>query len=242
MKSKLMIVLVVLLSSTLFNTALLAQGQCQKMGDPNGMGCSKPEKGCCGITNLTPDQQKQIDALHLNLVKETIIIKNQINEKKAHLITVSTGDNIDMVAVSKTVDELFMLKAELEKKHIAFMQDVRKLLTPEQKIMFDAFQSKKGGKDCDDEGKGGMKCGQNGTSGQNCGGMNGGQKCGQMGQGGQGAGCGMKMGEGQGGCKSDGAQMGGGCKDKAGAGQGAQTQGGCKDKAAAGQGGCKDKK
>ena len=97
-------------------------------------------KGGCGmgfLKDLTPEQKKQIYVLKQKLIKETLPIKNQIEEKQAHLKTISTGDNVDMVAVNKTIDEIAVLKADIQKKKMQFRQDVRKLLTEDQKLMFD---------------------------------------------------------------------------------------------------------
>ena len=69
-----------------------------------------------------------------------------------------------MTAVNKTVDELFALKADLVKKHEAFKQDVRKLLTADQKVVFDLNQANhkgkgpKGHKGMSGKGHKGMKC------------------------------------------------------------------------------------
>ncbi len=213
MKLKLMMVLLIVMSGTFFNTTLFAQGpgsaQCQgNMGKGNGMKEGQ-KAGCCGISDLTAEQQKQIDALKLNLMKESMAIKNQIEEKKAHLITVSSGDNVDMTAVNKTIDELFALKADLVKKHQAFKQDVRKLLTADQKVVFDLNQAKKqgkGSKDCKGMGgKGhhGMKC----QSNSGCQMGNGGSGC-QMGNGGSGC----QMGNGGSGCQK--GSGGSGCPQK----------------------------
>lgn len=146
--------------------------------------------GCCGIKDLTPDQEKQMKSLKQKMMKEMLPLKNQIAEKKAHLNTISTGDNVDMTAVNKTNDELFALKAEIVKKQNQFKQDVRKLLNDEQKLMFDMHQVK-GGK--------GMGCGQDSDNGPACG--HGSDKgCGSV-QNNGGAGCGMGQGHGKGGCK-----------------------------------------
>ncbi len=164
------------------------QQQGQQQVTPNN---TKP--GCCGIKDLTPDQEKQMKSLKQKMVKEVLPLKNQVAEKKAHLNTISTGDNVDMTAVNKTIDELYALKAEIAKKQNQFKQDVRKLLNDEQKVMFDMHQGKgnKWGK-----GKG---CGHNSGNGPSCG-QGAGKGCG-TGQNNGGAGCGMGQGQGKGGCK-----------------------------------------
>ena len=210
-------------------TATYAQCQGQKqMGQQQGQQQITPEKhgkGCCGIKDLTPEQEKQMEALHQKLMKEVLPLKNQIAEKKAHLKTVSTGDNVDLVTVNKTIDELYALKSEIEKKKQAFKQDVRKLLNDEQKLMFDLHNAKGDGMGCKGKAQG-KGCGQGGSMGQ---GMPG---CG-MGPGMGAAGCNMGQAKTGTGCSGMGQEMGagkGGCKEKAAEGTGAQTPGCCKQK------------
>ena len=210
------IVMLVILIASLSTTQTMAQGQgkCEQHGK-DGMqgGMCKGDKNMAFIKDLTADQQKQIDALKLNLIKDRITIKNLIAEKQAHLKTISTGDNVDMAAVNKTIDELFTLKADMAKKHEAFKQDVRKLLTADQKVMFD------------------IHTGMGNERGKEMKGMEQGYNKQGMEQGG----CKMhEQGMGNGGCKMDGNGQGmsngeQGCKHMG------QDNGGCKGKA---DGGC----
>jgi Spy/CpxP family protein refolding chaperone len=187
------IVALVLMVASLGSTQSMAQGRgkCDHHGQygMQGNGVCKGDKNMAFINDLTPEQEKQIDALKINLTKESISTKNLIAEKQAHLKTVSTGENVDMVAVNKTIDEIFVLKAEMTKKHEAFRQDVRKLLTADQKVMFDIHSGK----------------GQGAGMGHGC--KNAGNSsCQRMGNGGQ-QGC-MHMGHGAGDCTG---KCGAGC-------------------------------
>ena len=178
-KINFIIMFAIVLASVLTNNAFAQKSHCEKGGMHDRC---KEGKAMGFLTDLTADQQKQIDALKLNLIKETINLKNQIEEKKAHITTISNGDNVDLAAVNKTFDELFALKAEIAKKHLAFQQEVRKLLTPEQKIKFDIHISKAVGhgkgsgdgdeKKCHKSGNGSKKgCqgqGQMDGTGKNC--------------------------------------------------------------------------
>ncbi|HNW68963.1 MAG TPA: periplasmic heavy metal sensor [Bacteroidales bacterium] len=214
-------------------TATYAQCQGQKqMGqqqEQQQVTTGMSGQGCCGIKDLTPEQEKQMKALHQKMMKEVLPIKNQIAEKKAHLKTISTGDNVDLVAVNKTIDELYALKAEIEKKKQALQQDVRKLLNDEQKLMFDMHHAKGDGMGCKQD-KGMGYHGK--TQGKGCGMGQGMQGCG-MGQGMGAAGCNMGQAKTGTGCSGMGQEMGagkGGCKEKAAEGTGAQTPGCCKQK------------
>lgn len=184
-----------------------SQQQQQQQVNPNdGPKCGK---GC--VKGLTDDQKKQIAVLKQKMMKEVLPLKNQIAEKKAHLNTVSSGDNADISAINKTIDELFLLKAEVAKKQQIFKQDVRKLLNDEQKIEFDMHQGK------------GMKCGKGNDCGAGMGCKNKGNVSG-CGQGGGKEGCGMGQGDGKTGCNK-GADKPPCCKNKEGAEDGSQNPG-----------------
>jgi Spy/CpxP family protein refolding chaperone len=191
--------------------------------------CQQGGKGC-KIPDLTADQQKQIDALKATMMKDRLQLTAQIQEKKAHLKTLTITDQPDMAAINKTVDELYALKAELAKKKEAHIQDVRKILTPEQRLQFDMMHAKM---DCDGKGKcgdGAQGCGP--QSGQGC--QNQGAGCQNQGQGcqKQGQGCQNQQGGGQG-CQKQGQ----GCQNQQGGGQGCQKQGqGCQNQQGGGQG------
>jgi Spy/CpxP family protein refolding chaperone len=206
-KINFIIMLAFLLASFTSNYAI-AQGQCQQHGKEGtqGEGMCKGDKDMAFITDLTADQQKQISALKLNFIKERITIQNLIEEKQAHLKTISTGDNVDMVAVNKTIDELFALKADLQKKHMTFQQDVRKLLTADQKVIFDLHAGKCKGEGmeqgCQMHGKEKSDCKSGGNSScqgkgncdmKHCNKTESGNGC-CKGQTGQGQGCGKMQG------------------------------------------------
>ncbi|MBI5542047.1 MAG: Spy/CpxP family protein refolding chaperone, partial [Bacteroidia bacterium] len=108
------------------------------------------DKGECvkGITDLTDVQKQKIDGLCLAHKKEMTGIKNQINEKRAHLKTLQAADKADMTAINKTIDEISALNAEQMKKGAANKQSIRDLLTEKQKIIFDANGGKHGGAGC----------------------------------------------------------------------------------------------
>ncbi len=95
-----------------------------------------------GFLNLTDEQKSQIKKLKTANMKEMLPLKNQIAEKKAHLRTLTTADNVDMIAVNKTIDEIVSIKATMMKKHAAHKQEMRKLLNDEQRIHFDMKMSK----------------------------------------------------------------------------------------------------
>lgn len=175
-KRKISIISAVLLCSLLLSVFVINNSYGQSTDKKEDGKICKKQQGCDKrgpfnfIPNLTEDQKTKIKELHLNLQKEVVQIKNQINEKEAHLKTVSMLEKVDMTEVNKTIDEVFALKASLAKKKAAFHQDVRNLLTTEQKVVFDAKADCKkqkghnmrkgdGSKKCSGDGnKKGMDC------------------------------------------------------------------------------------
>ncbi|NNF20899.1 MAG: periplasmic heavy metal sensor [Saprospiraceae bacterium] len=90
------------------------------------------------IPDLTGEQQENIKDLHLNMMKESLQIRNQLGENRAKMKTLRTADNPDMNAINKLIDESSVLQADLKKKMAANHQEVRKLLTEEQRVIFDS--------------------------------------------------------------------------------------------------------
>ncbi len=95
-----------------------------------------------GIPGLTDDQKTQIEKLRTAHQKDMLALKNQVAENRAHYRTLMTADKPDMNAINKNIDEYTGLRAAMMKKQAAHQQDIRKLLTDEQRL---AFDSRKGG-------------------------------------------------------------------------------------------------
>lgn len=94
------------------------------------------------LPDLTEAQKDQMKAIHIKGMKATQTLKNQLMEKRAHLNTLSSADKADMKAINKQIDEIFIIQASIHKVRAASKQEVRSLLTDDQRVMFDA---RKGG-------------------------------------------------------------------------------------------------
>jgi len=90
------------------------------------------------IPDLTEDQQSKMKDIHLNMMKESLSIRNKLGENRAKLKTLQTAENPDMKAIDKLIDESSSLHADLQKKAAANHQQVRSLLTEEQRVIFDS--------------------------------------------------------------------------------------------------------
>ncbi len=89
------------------------------------------------IPDLTTEQAEQIKKLNIENDKTNQPIENSINELEAKLRTVTTGDNASMDQALKLIDEITPLRAKIMKNNIKTHLEIRKLLTDEQKVVFD---------------------------------------------------------------------------------------------------------
>lgn len=91
------------------------------------------------IPNLTESQILQIKELHTSHAKEMMSMHNQIGELHAKLRTLTTEDNVDMDKVNSLIDEIGALQTKIMKENEANRQKIRKLLTEEQRVIFDTM-------------------------------------------------------------------------------------------------------
>ncbi len=96
---------------------------------------------CRNLPGITDEQLEQINAIRLNTMKQNQQVQNQLGEKRAQLRTLSTAGQPDNSAINRTIDEMAALRAELAKNRMASQQEIRKVLTDEQRIIFDSRAS-----------------------------------------------------------------------------------------------------
>jgi len=123
---------VILLASGVVSWVSAQPGRGQFRGEGRPMNDTRLDR-----MKLTDDQQKQMTGLRAQFQEETGKINNLINEKQAHLKTLTDTENRDMKDLDKTVTELTTLKGDLIKKGIAHRDAVKKILTPEQMKIWD---------------------------------------------------------------------------------------------------------
>ena len=125
LKSKILLVFILAL---MMGTLLSAQ--------PSG-------KNSNGIPGLSEDQKAQIHKLRISHLKDIQPINNQIGENRAHFKSLMNSESPDMTAINKNIDEFGSLRSQLLKKQAAHIQDIRKLLTEEQRLIFDQRRAEK---------------------------------------------------------------------------------------------------
>jgi Spy/CpxP family protein refolding chaperone len=93
--------------------------------------------------DLTDKQKEQVQEIHLNGQQAMLPIRNQLREEMARLRTLTTSENYDQDAVQKTIQTIADLRADMMLEQVSHHQEVRSVLTEEQRIKFDTFQHKK---------------------------------------------------------------------------------------------------
>jgi Spy/CpxP family protein refolding chaperone len=96
------------------------------------------QKQHCMIPDLTEDQQNKMDALRVNHLKEMKDFRNQMNELRARKHTLQTSDNVDLKEINAVIDKMTAVHNQMMKQSAKHRQEIRSLLTDEQKVYFDS--------------------------------------------------------------------------------------------------------
>jgi len=114
-------------------------GHCPGMGGGPGFG---PGDGP-GILaraealDLKPEQVKELKALRLNMAKETLRLRSELELKQLELRELLFADEPDIGRIEAKIDEMAPLRTELHKKRIEHRLATREVLTPEQRAKLD---------------------------------------------------------------------------------------------------------
>jgi len=144
----------------------------QKNANGRGNGNCNGQGRMMTFLNLTQSQQDQMDILRTKHLQETQQVRNQLNEKRAHLQTLRTAKNVDMKAVNANLKEISGLKLKIAEMREVHIQDVRKILNDDQRAKFDAHKPMARGSRGYGNGYGngnGNGSGMNGKGGRPCG-------------------------------------------------------------------------
>lgn len=87
--------------------------------------------------DLSEDQQNQIDDLRLQLQKELLPLKSEIEKLRNEMKLEMTAEKFNESKVKKLNDEISNLQKEIKLKHLLNKRAVRDLLTPEQRKKYD---------------------------------------------------------------------------------------------------------
>lgn len=95
------------------------------------------------LDGLTPEQDTRMKEIRTKAAQDIKPLKNLANEKRAHLQTLSESENPKQEEINKTIDEMGALQISIQKRKALAEQDVRKLLTPDQRLQFDRMAKSK---------------------------------------------------------------------------------------------------
>lgn len=92
--------------------------------------------------DLTDEQKEQIEEIRFETQKAVLPIQNELREKQAQLRTLTTGEDADFGKAQDVVREIGDLKTELQLIQLSTREEVRSLLTEEQRLKFDTMGNK----------------------------------------------------------------------------------------------------
>ncbi len=133
MKSNLVTIVALLIATMIFgisNTAIAQKGQ-------------KPQKDAYfGITDLTDKQKADIDQIRSQNQKEVLPLREKMEEKQTQLDNLIVEEKVNMDLINKVIQELGDLNVKMMKVSVKYKMDIRKVLTKEQKAVFDENMTK----------------------------------------------------------------------------------------------------
>ena len=90
---------------------------------------------------LSDEQRAHVRTLMRNHAKDVIRLKAEIDTMALDVPPLLDADPVDLAKVKQLLQTIAAKEADLHLAHITAMQDIRKLLTPEQQKQFRTMQS-----------------------------------------------------------------------------------------------------
>jgi len=87
--------------------------------------------------NLNDTQREEIRKIRTEHQKELVQTSNLLKEKRAELEVLQTADKPDMNEINRVIDEIAALQAQEMKAQATSRQQIRNLLTDEQRVYYD---------------------------------------------------------------------------------------------------------
>lgn len=106
----------------------------RSMGPMGGM---QGKMGMGWMSTLTHEQRMRLNQMHLELKKTLLPLKAAKAAKKAELSLLLTQDKPDRKAIHRKIQEIAALKQKMMEKKMAHKLEVREMLTPDQRRLFD---------------------------------------------------------------------------------------------------------
>ena len=132
------IISMIVVSVFLISGSVSAQkGNMKAMKGHKNMYSNYQKESYQNIPNITNTQKEQLKIKKTAMMKEVLPIQNSLKEKIAHLNSLSTASKVDIKAINKQIESIGKDKVALMKVKANFRQEVRKILTDDQRIYFD---------------------------------------------------------------------------------------------------------
>jgi len=87
--------------------------------------------------DLSQDQETKIDAMHLEMQKEMIPLRNKLDNLRSELHLLMTEEKADQGAIDSKIEAMSQVRTAIQKKKTAHHLAVRSLLNKEQRVKFD---------------------------------------------------------------------------------------------------------
>jgi Spy/CpxP family protein refolding chaperone len=134
---------IVLITGIVFGAGLMAsaqqKGDCDRKRDGvEGEQKMKKENFSKNIPDMTDEQKDKMKELRISYMQSTLPLENERKEKKARLNTLSSTAQVDKKAMEKVIKEIGDLNTKLMLTKEFHKQDVRAILTDEQRVLFDS--------------------------------------------------------------------------------------------------------
>ncbi len=120
----------------------VAQTQGQTAGTQGQYG--KAGMPCLQGLNLTSDQLAKINALHEKYYKETSEDRVSLMEKREQLTLLLYNEKWKQGKIDEKVDEIAQLRGNLTKEELNLAHEIRDVLTPDQRALWDASNGRFG--------------------------------------------------------------------------------------------------
>ena len=94
--------------------------------------------------NLSPDQKKKIESLKLKHQKEAIPLLSKTEMANVEIKELTLSDPVDLEKIKAKVKEKHTAMADLEVSHLALAQQMKGILTPEQRQKMESMMMEMG--------------------------------------------------------------------------------------------------
>jgi len=130
--------ILILLLSAFFIVALVPMVLAQHHKDLMVEKKIKQDNKLFKVLNLTDEQKTQISDLKLVHQKEMLPLRTELQGKMVELQLFKTEDKPDLKKIDNLIEEVEKIRAKMQKSRVRHQLEIRNILTPEQKRIFDS--------------------------------------------------------------------------------------------------------